>query len=119
MLATAAVTGCASSQSSAGSGTPSSTVPIELATCGVAPKASGPDADRMVLTPLTRRGHAVEYTLREVSPDEAGPVLKRYVTLAKVTRPYFRAHPDAPAPDFAAEADRHPVFELIATGNRQ
>jgi deazaflavin-dependent oxidoreductase (nitroreductase family) len=68
---------------------------------------------------LTRRGHAVEYTLREVSPDEAGPVLKRYVSLAKVTRPYFSAHPDAPAAEFAAEADRHPVFELTATGSRQ
>jgi deazaflavin-dependent oxidoreductase (nitroreductase family) len=68
---------------------------------------------------LTRRGHAEEYALREVSPDEAGPVLKRYVSLAKVTRPYFRARPDAPAAEFAAEADRHPVFELTATGNRQ
>lgn len=68
---------------------------------------------------LTRRGHAVEYTLREVSPDEAGPVLKRYVALAKITRPYFRAHPDAPAAEFAAEAERHPVIELTATGSRQ
>ena len=64
---------------------------------------------------LSRRGHTMEYTLREVSPDEAGPVLKRYVALAKVTRPYFSAQPDAPAAEFAAEADRHPVFELIAT----
>ena len=64
---------------------------------------------------LSRRGHTVEYTLREVSPDEAGPVLKRYVALAKVTRPYFTAQPDAPAAEFAAEADRHPVFELSAT----
>lgn len=65
---------------------------------------------------LARRGHAVEYTLREVSPDEAGPVLKRYVALAKVTRPYFTAQPDAPAAEFAAEAGRHPVFELTAAG---
>jgi deazaflavin-dependent oxidoreductase (nitroreductase family) len=68
---------------------------------------------------LARRGHAGEYLLREVSPDEAGPVLKRYVSLATVTRPYFNAHPDAPAAEFAAEADRHPVFELTATGSRQ
>ena len=66
---------------------------------------------------LARRGHAEEYTLREVSPDEAGPVLKRYVSLAKVTRPYFRARPDAPAAEFAAEADRHPVFELTVAGS--
>ena len=63
---------------------------------------------------LTRRGHGVEYTLREVSPDEAGAVLKGYVSQAKVTRPYFAARPDASAAEFAAEADRHPVFELIA-----
>lgn len=65
---------------------------------------------------LSRRGHTAEYTLREASADEAGPVLKRYVALAKVTRPYFSAPPDAPAAEFAAEADRHPVFELIAAG---
>lgn len=61
---------------------------------------------------LSRRGHATEYTSREVTPDEAGPVLKQYVAIAKVTRPYFRAGPDAPAAEFASEADRHPVFEL-------
>jgi len=66
------------------------------------------------LVTLTRRGHGVEYTLREVSPAEAGTVLKRYVSLAKVTRPYFAARPDASAAEFAAEADRHPIFELIA-----
>jgi deazaflavin-dependent oxidoreductase (nitroreductase family) len=64
---------------------------------------------------LTRRGNPVECTLREVSPDEAGPVLKRYVSLAKVTRPYFRAQFDAPDAEFAAEADRHPVFELTSS----
>jgi deazaflavin-dependent oxidoreductase (nitroreductase family) len=68
---------------------------------------------------LSRGGHAVDYLLREVSPAEAGPVLKRYVALARVTRPYFTAGPDAPAAEFAAEADRHPVFELTATGTRQ
>ena len=64
---------------------------------------------------LTRRGHARSYTLREVSSDEAGPILKRYVSLAKITRPYFRAQFDAPPAEFAAEADDHPVFELTTT----
>jgi deazaflavin-dependent oxidoreductase (nitroreductase family) len=53
-----------------------------------------------------------EYDTREVSPQEAGPVLKQYVTKATKTRPYFAATPDDPAEDFSAEADRHPVFEL-------
>ena len=53
-----------------------------------------------------------EYTLREAAADEAGPVLKRYVAVAGKTRPQFDAAPDEPAEAFAAEADRHPVFEL-------
>jgi hypothetical protein len=53
-----------------------------------------------------------DYSIREASPGEAGPVLKRYVALAAISRPYFRAGKDAPVEDFAAEADQHPVFEL-------
>lgn len=62
-----------------------------------------------------RYGRATHhYTLREVAADEAGPVLKRYVAVATKTRAQFRATKDSPATDFAAEADRHPVFELVA-----
>jgi hypothetical protein len=61
---------------------------------------------------LSRRGHRTEHTIREVHPDEAGPVLKQYAGIARPTRPYFRAAPDAPVAQFVAEADRHPVFEL-------
>ena len=53
-----------------------------------------------------------DYAIREVSPGEAGPVLKRYVAIAAISRPYFRAGKDSPVGDFVAEADRHPVFEL-------
>ena len=64
-----------------------------------------------------RYGRTVhEYDAREVGPREAGPVLKRYVTTATKTRPYFTATPDDPAEAFTAEADRHPVFELIDVG---
>jgi deazaflavin-dependent oxidoreductase (nitroreductase family) len=60
-----------------------------------------------------RRGLATRrYTLREVSAQEAGPVLKQYVRIATATRPYFLATKDSPVEDFVAEADRHPVFEL-------
>lgn len=58
-----------------------------------------------------------EYGTREVSADEAGPVLKRYVAIATKTRTQFHATRDSPAEDFVAEADRHPVFELVAVGN--
>lgn len=61
-----------------------------------------------------RRGRATrEYAIREVGPDEAGPVLKRYVSIASRTRASFQASKDSPVQDFIAEAHRHPVFELI------
>jgi deazaflavin-dependent oxidoreductase (nitroreductase family) len=62
---------------------------------------------------LARRGDRRDYVIREVSAAEAGPVLKRYVAVATATRPYFGADKDAPIEDFVAEADRHPVFELL------
>jgi deazaflavin-dependent oxidoreductase (nitroreductase family) len=65
---------------------------------------------------LARRGDRRDYAVREVPPQEAGPVLKRYVGIATATRPYFQAGKDSPVEDFAAEADRHPVFELLPIG---
>jgi deazaflavin-dependent oxidoreductase (nitroreductase family) len=62
---------------------------------------------------LARRGDRHDYAAREVSAQEAGPVLKRYVAVATATRPYFDARKDSPIEDFIAEADRHPVFELL------
>ena len=62
---------------------------------------------------LGRRGDWRDYAVREVPAEEAGPVLKRYVGVATATRPYFGADKDAPVAAFAAEADRHPVFELL------
>jgi hypothetical protein len=50
--------------------------------------------------------------VREAEPEEAGPVLKRYVEVASKTRGSFEATPDSPVEDFVAEADRHPAFEL-------
>jgi hypothetical protein len=61
---------------------------------------------------LTRRRDTRDYTIREVSPEEAGPVLQRYLRLAPSARPYFQASKDSPVKDFVTEADRHPVFEL-------
>jgi deazaflavin-dependent oxidoreductase (nitroreductase family) len=65
---------------------------------------------------LTRRRDRRDYAIREVPPEEAGPVLQRYVRIAPSTRPYFQATKDSPVEDFVAEADRHPVFELIPAG---
>jgi deazaflavin-dependent oxidoreductase (nitroreductase family) len=54
-----------------------------------------------------------EYHAREVTAGEAGPVLRRYVHVAPKARSAFRAAPDDPVDAFVAEADRHPVFELV------
>ncbi len=62
---------------------------------------------------LTRRRTTTRFTVREVGPEEAGPVLKEYITVASVPRPYFVATVDDPADVFAREAERHPVFELV------
>jgi deazaflavin-dependent oxidoreductase (nitroreductase family) len=62
---------------------------------------------------LRRRRDRRDYAIREVPAGEAGPVLKRYVAVATATRPYFAADKDAPVEAFVAEADRHPVFELL------
>ena len=61
---------------------------------------------------LSRRRDTRDYAIREVSPEEAGPVLKRYVRIAPATRRYFLATMDSPVEDFVAEAAGHPVFEL-------
>jgi deazaflavin-dependent oxidoreductase (nitroreductase family) len=65
---------------------------------------------------LTRRRDTRHYTLREVSPEQAGPVLHRYLRLAPSARPYFQASKGSPVKDFVTEADRHPVFELTPAG---
>jgi deazaflavin-dependent oxidoreductase (nitroreductase family) len=69
---------------------------------------------------LTRRRDAREYAIQEVAAEEAGPILKQYVRIATATRRYFLATKDSPVEDFITEADRHPVFELMAVDkNRQ
>lgn len=68
--------------------------------------------DRRVRLRYGRTTH--DYAIREVGADEAGPVLKRYVAVATKTRAQFAASMDSPVADFAAEAERHPVFELVS-----
>ena len=68
---------------------------------------------------LGRRGDRRDYAVREVPPEEAGPVLKRYVGIATATRPYFQATKDSPVEHFVAEAVRHPVFELLPISEDQ
>ena len=57
---------------------------------------------------LTRRFSTTRYTVREVGPDEAGPVLKEYVSVATVPRPYFARHGRRPARGLRPRGRRPP-----------
>ena len=63
---------------------------------------------------LTRGRRAETVSLRALSPAEAAPVLRRYVTRVPITRPYFDVTPVSPLTAFEAEAERHPVFALTS-----
>lgn len=65
---------------------------------------------------LTRRFTSRDYAIREVSAQEAGPVLQRYIQIASATRNYFQADRDDPVERFIAEAEHHPVFALSPIG---
>lgn len=61
-----------------------------------------------------RRGLRGEPVLFVPAEDEvAAPVLKAYVSVFAVTRPFFDAAPDAAPAAFAAEAVRHPTFHVV------
>ena len=60
-----------------------------------------------------RRGRRAErFEVHEAGTAEAVPVLRQYMELVPVTRPYFDAAPDAADDLIAAELPRHPVFRL-------
>lgn len=61
---------------------------------------------------LTRGRRHIKVSIHEVSPDEAAPILKRYVAKVPIVLPYFDAKRSAPEAEFAKEASRHPVFRL-------
>jgi deazaflavin-dependent oxidoreductase (nitroreductase family) len=65
---------------------------------------------------LSRRGRNERLRVEEATPEEAAPVLKRYVRIAVVVWPFFDVRPNAPLEAFEAEADRHPVFKLREYG---
>ncbi|MCK0116764.1 nitroreductase family deazaflavin-dependent oxidoreductase [Isoptericola sp. S6320L] len=68
---------------------------------------------RVVLHRLLERQ---TYLAQELPAQDAAPILREYVRIAPATRPYFAAAVDAPVEEFAAEADRHPVFALVPAG---
>jgi deazaflavin-dependent oxidoreductase (nitroreductase family) len=63
---------------------------------------------------LKSRGRVADVRLVEVSQAQAAPLLKYYAEHFKVTAPYFDAKPGDPVERFAAEADKHPAFEILS-----
>jgi deazaflavin-dependent oxidoreductase (nitroreductase family) len=61
---------------------------------------------------LSRRGQSETTAITQLDAEESAPILKQYMNNEEITQPYFDAKPDAPLADFAAEAERHPVFKL-------
>lgn len=59
---------------------------------------------------LSRGGYTKTVAVKEISAEESAPILKQYIKLESITRPYFDAAPEAPVEAFVAEASRHPVF---------
>jgi hypothetical protein len=62
---------------------------------------------------LSRGGHQARCAIAEPTPDEAVPVLRKYLTDIRVTRPYFDATPASTDSELKAELPRHPVLRLI------
>ena len=62
---------------------------------------------------LSRCGRTGAIAVREITPEEAAPVLKLYVTRVPITRPYFDVKPESDLDAFRAEAPRHPVFAIV------
>ena len=62
---------------------------------------------------LSRGGRQARYAIAEPTPGEAVPVLRKYLTDVRVTRPYFDATPASPDSQLEAELARHPVLRLI------
>ena len=65
-----------------------------------------------------RRGKSIEnYSIEDVPLDERAPILKQYITLFAITRPYFDVKPSDPVEKFVPEAQWRPVFTLIGVSS--
>jgi deazaflavin-dependent oxidoreductase (nitroreductase family) len=63
-----------------------------------------------------RQGGWIELvSVREVGSAEAAPLLQEYLDhpRAAVVGPYFDVLPEAPVGAFEAQAERHPVFQIV------
>jgi deazaflavin-dependent oxidoreductase (nitroreductase family) len=62
---------------------------------------------------LTHGRRQERFAIRELAPEESAPVLKAYLIRFPIVRPYFAATSQSDLAAFAAEAPRHPAFQLV------
>ncbi len=65
---------------------------------------------------LTRGDRTERFTVRELGPEEAVPLLRKYLREIKAVRPYFDVSADSPEGEFRGIAPSKPVFELTPRG---
>ncbi|MGH2795909.1 MAG: nitroreductase family deazaflavin-dependent oxidoreductase [Actinomycetota bacterium] len=61
---------------------------------------------------LRRGRNSEEHGIREASPSEAAPVLRKYLRLYPVVAPFFDAGFRDPLETFEDQASKHPVFRV-------
>jgi hypothetical protein len=66
---------------------------------------------------LSRGWKSEDVRLAELSPLDAAPVLKTYISQVPITRPFFVTTPDSAIEDFVREAANHPVFRITENDN--
>jgi deazaflavin-dependent oxidoreductase (nitroreductase family) len=62
---------------------------------------------------LTRARRTERLRVEELSPGEAGPILREYRSRVKVVAPFLDATPESPREAWEEEARTHPVFRLL------
>jgi hypothetical protein len=63
---------------------------------------------------FVRRSGSHPVQLTEIPGSDRGPILKAYCQVATSGREHFPVPPDAPVSEFAAVAERYPVFRIEA-----
>ncbi len=62
---------------------------------------------------LVGRKWSGDFAMRELPPEESAGILKKYLEVYPITKPYFVARAGSDKEEFVQEARSKPVFELI------
>lgn len=62
---------------------------------------------------LSRGKQGEVFTIHELPPEQAAPILKKYLEQYPISKHYFDVHVDSSVDEFVDEARSRPVFKLI------